>query len=141
MNNNLITNNYIKQMSKACSINVRLHTSRKKEKHVYIPIEQTSVTQQVETNFQVTFFDLIHLNVNAFTATDMEAKMCNPVTITTSKSPLQSTSQWFSEALSDGLKRQTNQPKTTLRINKLACKMPRPIPAVSTSTCQATFVN
>jgi hypothetical protein len=52
--------------------------------------------------------------------------MCNPVAIATSKSSLQSTSQLFSEALSDKLKRQTNHPmtQTTLTINKVSWQCP-----------------
>lgn len=91
-------------------------------------MEQTSLTQQqVETNFQVKLlFDLIHLNINAFTDTIMEAKMCNPVTIATSQTPSQSTSQWFSEALSDKLKRQTNHPKPPCQLTNYQA-VPRPI--------------
>uniref|UniRef100_A0A804MCJ7 Uncharacterized protein n=1 Tax=Zea mays TaxID=4577 RepID=A0A804MCJ7_MAIZE len=54
----------------------------------------------------------------------MEAQMCNPVAIATSKSSLQSTSQLFSEALSDKLKRQSMKLRQCHQIRVLTRQFP-----------------
>jgi len=78
-------------MSEIYSINVHLLTCILLTKKVCLYTYRTNLhdtTGRNKLSDPVNFFYVIHLNINTFTATNMEAKMCNPVTIATSQAPL-----------------------------------------------------